>query len=378
LSSKQTGGNRSLTGWLEDRFNLTEMFSFLTNFGLFPAEMDTRKPVATAIREALSRPMPSYARWPRVFGILAVLLFGFLGLTGVMLAFYYQPTPMDAYESVTTVVRDVTFGWFVHQVHYWAAQAFMLILLIRGWRFFFQGMYKAPREGLWIVAVVTFLVAAHSDLTGRLLSWSSGGYWTTVRALEVVHALPLLGSLFSFLTGGADVDAMVLVRFYFLHVVMLPMLLATLFFLHFSGVRRVGLSAMPGESRSGLAVYRVYLYNLLILAVVLFGCLVTLATLVPAPFLSIADPFSTPPGSRPPWYLLASHGFIESFPSVVPRWLRGLLLEAILAICILLPFIDRSEGRTFDRRRMAIVAGLVVLILWLFFSWYGYNLEVYP
>ncbi len=376
MSADRTEGNRTLTGWLEKRFNLTEMFSFLTHYGLFPAELDSRKPVSEAIREALSRPMPSYARWPRVFGILAVLLFGFLGLTGVMLAFYYQPTPNEAYQSVTTVVRDVSFGWFVHQIHFWAAQAFMLILLIRGWRFFFQGMYKSPREALWIVAVLTFLVALHSDLTGRLLSWSTGGYWTTVRALEIVHALPVLGSLFSFVSGGGDVDALVLVRFYFLHVVVLPTMLAVLFYLHFSGVRRVGLSALPGETRSGLPVYQVYLYNLLILTVVLFGCLVTLATLVPAPFLAIADPFSTPPGARPPWYLLASHGFVESFPSIVPRWGRGLLLESILAFCVLLPFIDRSEGRTFSRRRLAVVAGLVVFVLWIFFSWYGYHLEV--
>lgn len=365
-------------GWIEKRFNLTEAFSFLTSFGLFPAELDTSLPLREAIRRALSRPMPSYARWPRVLGILSVLLFAFLGLTGVMLAFYYQPTPNEAYESVTIIVRDVSFGWFVHQIHGWAADALLLILLIRTWRFFFQGLYKPPREALWLVAVITFLAATHADLTGRLLGWSAEGYWTSVRAVDMLYSLPVLGPLFAFLVGGHNVDSLLLVRFYFLHVAILPVVMLGLFYLHFSGVRRVGLSHIAAERESGRGVFRVYVYNLLILTVLILGTLVTLATLIPASFEAMADPFSTPPGARAPWYLLASHGFMESFPAIVPRWLRGLLLEAILAVCIFLPFIDRSPGRSFRERRLALTAGTAVLLLWLVFTWIGYRMEVAP
>ncbi len=376
-SGRRPDGARGSVGqWLENRFNLTEMFSFLTNFGLFPAELDTSRPLKEAISQALSRPMPSYARWPRVLGILSFLLFLFLCLTGVMLAFYYQPTPSEAYESVTILVRDVNFGWFVHQVHGWAAHAFLLILLVRGWRFFFQGIYKTPREALWILAILVFLAATHADLTGRLLAWDGQGYWTTVRAIEILYALPVLGPIFSFFAGGLTVDSLVLARFYFLHVVMLPVLILVLFYLSFSGVRRVGLSGSPGDVRAGGAVYKVYLYNLLILVVVILGVLVTLATLLPSGFGSQADPFSTPPGARPPWYLLASYGFIEIFPTIVPRALRGLLLEAVLAFCVLLPFIDRSGGSAPKDRRMVLAAGVLTLAGWLVMSWYGYRLEV--
>jgi quinol-cytochrome oxidoreductase complex cytochrome b subunit len=367
--------HHSLIGWVEERFNLTEIFSFLTNFGLFPAELDTRLPLRDSIDEALGRPMPSYARWPRVLGILSVLLFAFLALTGVMLAFYYQPTPSDAYESVTIIVRDVSFGWFVHQIHGWAAQAFLLILLIRGWRLFFQGLYKPPREALWMVAVITFLAATHCDLTGRVLGWNAQGFWSAVRAVDMLYSLPVLGPVFAFVVGGSNVDSLVLLRFYFLHVTILPGLLLVLFFLHFSGVRRVGLSHQAAESRSGLGVYRVYLFNLLILTVLILGTLVTLATIIPSTYEEPADPFSTPSGARAPWYLLASHGFLESFPVSVPRWARGLLLEAILAFSIFVPFIDRSPRRTARERRLAIALGVVVLLLWLLFTWIGYRME---
>jgi quinol-cytochrome oxidoreductase complex cytochrome b subunit len=194
----------------------------------------------------------------------------------------------------------------------------------------------------------------------------------------MLYSLPVLGPLFAFVVGGNVVDSLVLLRFYFLHVAILPMLLTALFFLHFSGVRRVGLSNLPEENPSGPRVYRVYLYNVLILTVLIFGTLVTLATVVPAAFEKVADPFSTPPGARAPWYLLASHGFLESFPSFVPRWIRGLALESILAVCILVPFIDRSRGRTARERRLANAVGLLVLLGWLLFTWIGYRMEVSP
>jgi quinol-cytochrome oxidoreductase complex cytochrome b subunit len=375
LAPDSNAGKRSLRNWLEDRFNLTEIFSLLTSFGLFPAELDVRRPLREAIDDALSRPLPSYARWPRVLGILSMLLFAFMGLTGVMLAFYYQPTISDGYASVTTIVRDVTFGWFVHQVHGWGARLLVLILMVRVWRFYFQGMYKGPREALWVVSTFLFLIAAAADFTGRLLPFDEGGYWTTIRGLEIVSALPVAGPLFTFLAGGEGIDSLILIRFYFLHAVILPALMLALFYLNFSAVRRVGLSTSAGESRSAAGIFRVHLYNMIILASVVFGCLVTLATLFPFPFIHAADPFATPPGARPAWYLLAWHGFLESFPSLVPRWLRGILLEAVLAFCILLPFIDRSPGRTASERRRAIFLGALVLALWIIFTWTGYRME---
>jgi cytochrome b6 len=351
------------------------MFSFLTNFGLFPSELDTRKPLREALDESLRRPLPSYARWPRVLGILSFLLFLFLAITGAMLSFYYQPTASEAYESVTSIVRDVQFGWFVHQSHRWAAHALLLILLVRIFRFYFQGLYKKPREALWVLAVLTFLLATHADLTGRLLAWDALGYWTTVRALEVLYALPVLGPVFTFLMGSASINSLVLTRFYILHAATLPAMLLVLFYLNSSGVRRVGLSSLPGESRSGPAVFKVYLHNLLILSVLMFGAIITLTMLLPAPFVPETDPLSTPPGVHPPWYLLAPHALLESLPSIIPRPVRGLLLEGILAAVLLLPFLDRSPWRPARERRAALAIGALVIVALLLLTWHGYQLE---
>ena len=107
----------------------------------------------------------------------------------------------------------------------------------------------------------------------------------------------------------------------------------------------------------------------------IFGGLITLATLWPERFGVAADPLSTLSGARPPWYLLAAHGLVETLPAIVPRGLRGLIVEEILLACVFLPFLDRSPGRTARERRGALLAGLVVLILWTAFSVIGYRME---
>jgi len=365
-----------LLAWLERHFNLTEIVSFLASFGVFPAELDTRRPVVEAVDDAMRRPLPSYARWPRVLGLVSFLLFLFLVVTGALLAFYYQPTESEAYRAVTAIVRDVSFGWFVHQLHRWSARLLLVILLVRLWRFFFQGTHKTPREALWVVALLTFLAAMHADLTGRLLPLTTSGYWTTVRAIEVLYALPVLGPIFSFLIGGTTVDSLMLTRFYVLHVCILPAIILILFYLHFNGVRRVGLSTLSRESRTSGETPKVQMYNMVILMVLIFGGLVTLVTLLPAPFQEAADPTATPPGMRPPWYLLAAHGLIELFPDWLPRWAGGLVVEMILLGSILLPFIDRSGGSTARERRAVIAAGVVVLLPCPPLTSNGYSLEV--
>lgn len=369
-----------LLGWLEARVNLTEIVSFLTVFGLLPVELDSRKPLREALREAMSRPLPSYAQWPQVIGVLSFILFLFLAVTGTMLAFYYQPTADVAYPSVTLIARDIAFGNLTHQVHHWAAVLFLILLAARVIRFFFARLYQQGREVVWIVAVLTFVAAAIADMTGRLLPWDARGYWTTVRAREVTDALPILGPFTSFLVGGSGLDSLILTRYYVLHVVVFPLLLIGLFYLHFSSVRRVGLSrnepegAAPARPAAPSSL-RVALHDLTLLIILMVGALLTFAVLLPYPFDVAADPFSTPPNARPPWYLLAPHALIEAFPAWVPRPVRGLLPEAMLLAVILVPFLDPRPG-TEARRRLFRNIGFAVLAVWLLLTLVGWMLEV--
>ena len=220
---------------------------------------------------------------------------------------------------------------------------------------------------------MAFVVATFADVSGRLLPWDARGYWTTVRAREVTDALPGIGPLFTFLVGGGGLDSLVLTRFYVLHIVVFPVLLLLLFYVHFSSVRRVGMSRVDAAPAN--RSFRVALYDMTLLVIFLIGSLMTLAVLLPHPFDVVADPLTTPPNARPPWYLLAPHALQQAFPAIVPPFLRGLFLEALFAVVLLLPFLDRSGG-TGPRRRLFLTLGVVTCVGWVALTWLGWHMEV--
>jgi quinol-cytochrome oxidoreductase complex cytochrome b subunit len=372
-TEKPEAAKGSILNWFERRINLTEIFALLTSLGLFYVEVDTQKPLRPAIREALAKPMASYARWPRVLGPLAVLFFLFQAVSGVLLAFYYRASPSEAYESLRFILRDVDFGWLLHQVHRWGGQLLVAILILRMVRFFFEGIYKKPRELLWVSAALLLLVATHADFTGRLLTWNQISYWSTVRGVELFFTLPLIGPLLAFLVGGQEVTGATLSRFYFLHILVMPAFILLLFYLNFASVRRIGLLTTDADSSGvkGPQQYRDYLYNLVILVVLILGVLVSLAVLQPVPFRPEIDLFSTPVGIQPAWYLLASHTLAEGLLAGVPDFIKGTLLLALLLLLIFWPFVDRSSGRSWRERALVLSIGGLALLLWLFLTMYG-------
>lgn len=120
----------------------------------------------------------------------------------------------------------------------------------------------------------------------------------------------------------------------------------------------------------------VHIVNLAILLTLIFGLVVSLAVLVPAPFEAEADPFSTPVGAKPPWYLLAPFGFLEWSTAVLPSWLAGSLLFIAFAAFVALPFLDkRSQERgglqQGTRKRVRTVLVVAFLIAWIAFTLYG-------
>ncbi len=361
-----------ILGWLGRRLNLTEIFSLLTSYGLFYAEVDSQKPLNEALDEALKRPSPSYARGPRVFGLVVVVLLAVEALTGILLSFYYVPSPESAHSSLGTILRDVDFGWLVHQVHFWGSQLLIAVLVLRLVRFFVSRVYRAPRELFWVFGALLFLVALHADLTGRVLPWTSTAYWSGIRSLEIVAAVPIYGDLCAYLLGGGEtvISSLTLIRFYVLHVLFLPAAALILIYLHFSAVRRVGPTELTGEARyTGRRLLQRHLANLAILVVVVLGTLVSLAILAPTVYPPAADPFTNVPGVGPPWYLLASFGFLEMTSAYVPQWLAGLVLFLGYMVFLSVPFLVRSSGKS--RRPVVVAVAAVAVAVWVFFTLYG-------
>ena len=363
---------RDLVGWLEERLNLTEIFSFLTHFGLVFTPVDARRPVREVVREIAREPAASYARGPRVLGLLAAILFGLEAVTGVLLAYYYQPTGATAFESTRTIVRDLPFGWLLHQVHAWGAWLLIGIVALRLLRLFWDGLYRAPRELLWVFGVAMAWVALQLDFTGRLLTWDTRSYWSAVRGMEVVFALPIVGPVLAFLLGGREMNDDVLIRFYVLHVIVLPLFYAAFVYLTFATIRRVGLSPRTAGTTAGTGTFRDHLYAMAILVVLAFAALVTLGVLLPFPFHAAADPYATPAGVRPPWYMLAPYAVLHVLPG--PRWVSGGALVLIAFAVALLPFLLRGrDGRAGAER--ARLLGAVALAAWIGLSLLALRLD---
>lgn len=356
--------------WLEERLHLSELFSFVSHFGFVYTPLDTNRPIREVIHDAVSRPASSYLQWPRVLGLLTTVLFGVLALTGVLLACYYQPTPEAAYTSTRLVARDLPLGWLVRQVHAWGAWLLVAVVVLRLVRFFWDGLYRAPREILWGSMVAMAWVVVQLDFTGRLLPWTQSAYWGATRGLEVVQGLPLVGPVLTFLAGGSAVDGIVLLRFYVLHTMVLPTLFLGLFFLTFATVRRVGLSDTRHAPRTSTG--RDHLYSIAFLFLIVFGVLSTLATALPLPFGGEADPLVTPANVAPPWYLALPAILRDRLPAL--SWaVSGLFVLSTLAVFALPAWAPRVLARTGEGglRRVGILAAA----LWVGLTALGVLLE---
>ncbi|HEY4491462.1 MAG TPA: cytochrome b N-terminal domain-containing protein [Acidobacteriota bacterium] len=358
------------TDWLEQRLNLSEIFSFLTSFGISYTPLDTNVPLRQSVKETFLRPIPSYERWPHVLGILTFITFLLEVLTGFLLAFYFQPTTATAYDTTQLILRDAAFGWYIHQMHYWGGQLLAILLLLRLVRFFWHRVYKRPHELTWIFGTILFLLAAQSSFTGRLLPWDQVGYWGTVRGLELFEEIPVFGALMRYLVGGFTLADPQLIRFYLLHVMILPLLTFAFFYLHFATVRKVGLSTTFSIEQKTAPIYPRYLMNLLIIMLVLFGLILTLAVLVPDAFSAKADPFRTPAGISVSWYLLPLYGLFE----LAPRWAAAWIALLATLTAVFLPLVDRVTplGRS---SRLSSVLGILIIVILLILSYYGYRVR---
>ena len=352
--------------WLEQRLNVTELFSFLTHFGVIYTPVDTRRPLREVLREIGAKPIVSYARWPHVLGLLTGILFALQAISGTLLAFYYQPTAATAYESTRTIVRDVPLGWLVHQVHALGSYLLMAVVIVRIGRMFWDGLYRAPREVLWFSAVVLGYLVIQMDFTGRLLPWDVQSYWAAIRGLEVITTVPVVGPLLGFVVGGRTLSQDSLNRFYVLHSLVLPTLYVSMVWVTFATMRRVGLSRVD-EAPPPTTTFRKHVSDLMIIMLLLFAGLVTLATLVPFHFRGAADPYATPKGVRPPWYILALYA-TQQVP--LPKWIAGLLALLVSFSIPFLPALLRVTGDRLDERRLRN-AGLAVFALWFALSIVG-------
>ncbi|MCB9914662.1 MAG: cytochrome b N-terminal domain-containing protein [Planctomycetes bacterium] len=177
---------------------------------------------------------PGYQSWS-AFGwqILGLLLMQ--GVSGILLALYYQPSPEMASQSVEYIMRDVNWGWLVRGVHHWTSVGILVLTFLQLLRVLVTGSYRGARAASWGIGLILMVLMLGFAFSGELLAWGQDAYWTVTMLLEHVESMPVLGPWFAaLLRGGPDeVDAATLGRTFSWHVLLLPWLTFLLLVLHF-------------------------------------------------------------------------------------------------------------------------------------------------
>ena len=216
-------GTASVVGWLDER---TGASPFLRGF--------------------LYRKVPKGTNWYYTLGTATMFAFLSQAVTGVFLAMYYEPDATRAYESASRITNEVFLGEFVRGMHKWGSTVMIILIFVHMGRVFFFGAYKYPRELNWVIGVVLLVLTLLMGLTGYLLPFDQRSFWATVVAVNLNSSGPIVGPyLADFLRVGSEFGPTTIARFYSLHMLLVPLLLAALIGAHLYLVAKLGTTAPP-------------------------------------------------------------------------------------------------------------------------------------
>jgi cytochrome b-561 len=342
-------------------------------------------------------------------GFIAAVLFGILLVTGVYLMFVYTPSVGSAYGDMQHLKTGVGFGQLIRNVHRWAAHLMVLVVALHLVRVFYAGAYKKPREFNWVIGVMLLLLTLGFSFTGYLLPWDQLAYWAVTVGTNLVHYVPLFGNkLQDLLIGGPQVGQNTLLRFYALHVAVLPSLLTLMLVVHIWRVRKDGFAverasvgafaeeatdrpaAAPAAQPMAQATPELYGGRVRLLGVVdresvteaerpvddtvftwphlmvrhvvvalgTAAVVLGLAVSFSAPLRGLANPNVTPEPAKAPWYFAGLQELLSRFDPL----LAGILIPGgAVLVLLLLPYIDRNPDTRASHRKVAI--GLFSVLL---------------
>lgn len=344
-------------------------------------------------------------------GLMSFFLFLILVVTGVLLMFYYVPSTTQAYDRMLDLRGTVAFGIFLRNMHRWSAHGMVGVVVLHMCRVFFTGSYKKPREFNWVIGVILFLLTLFSSFTGYLLPWDQLAFWAITVGTSIAAYAPVVGKDIQFLMlGDATVGQEALLRFYVLHVAVLPVIVTLLVAIHFWRIRKDGGLSRPEETATPVAVSvkavelsknktyglqgfvrgpftkigntpdnSVFAWpNLLIAELFVFiltlAAILTLSMMFNAPLEEPVNVMHPPNPAKAPWYFLG----LQEMVSYSAFW-GGVGIPTIFVLLLLAtPYLDRRTagvGKWFARERLLantifmtfLIVNVVFVIIGTFF-----------
>ena len=324
------------------------------------AWIDHRLPVFSYLeKEYHTFPTPRNFNYFWNFGAIATVMLVLMIATGVVLATNYTPHVLMAFDSVERIDRDVPQGWLIRDLHMNGASFFFIAVYIHIFRGMYYGSYKAPRELLWILGVIIFLLMMATAFMGYVLPWGQMSFWGATVITNLFSAIPVVGeSITTWLWGGFSVDQPTLGRFYALHF-LLPFVIVGVVILHLVALHQHGSNNPLGierkSAKDSLPFHPYYTIK------DLFGLglfLIALALLVfywpnllghPDNYIP-ANPMQTPPHIVPEWYFLPYYAILRAITFdiwFIPAKLIGVILMfGSIIVLFFLPWLDGSPVRS--------------------------------
>ncbi len=323
--------------------------------------MDEKLPLPRFVYNAIGSgyPVPRNINYWWNFGFLALICLGIQIVTGVVLAMHYAANGGIAFDSVEHIMRDVNWGWLMRYMHANGASAFFVVIYIHIFRGFFFGSYKAPREMVWLLGVIIFLLMMATAFMGYVLPWGQMSFWGAKVITGLFGAIPFVGEpIQTWLLGGFAPDNAALNRFFSLHY-LLPFVIVGVVVLHIWALHIPGSSNPTGvevKSESDTVPFFPYfiakdgwaaLAFLIIYSAVVFFAPNYLGH--PDNYIP-ANPMSTPAHIVPEWYFWPFYAILRAFTQdflFVPAKLMGVLaMFSAILVWFFLPWLDKSPVRS--------------------------------
>ena len=340
--------------------------------------LDTRLPVVRlAYDSMIDFPTPKNLNyWWTFGGILAVCL-GIQLVTGIVLAMHYVPHVDHAFASVERIMRDVNYGWLIRYMHANGASMFFIAVYIHMFRGLYYGSYKAPREVLWILGCVIYLLMMATAFMGYVLPWGQMSFHGAVVITNLFGALPVVGeAITTWLWGGFAVDNPTLNRFFSLHF-LLPFMIAGVVGLHIWALHVPGNNNPTGvnvKTKEDTVPFHPYYTVKDGFAIVVFLILFATFVFYNPNALGHADnyipgnPLVTPAHIVPEWYFLPFYAILRA----VPDKLGGVILMfGAIAVLFVLPWLDTSKVRSMRYRPTAKLYFFIFLLACLVLGYCG-------
>ncbi len=310
-------------------------------------------------------------------GFWATFLLALETLTGILLMVYYVPTPEGAYASLQRLLTAVPFGGLCRDLHRLGGDLLLIAAVLHLLRVVRSGSYTGPRRFTWVTGIMLLLMVLALAFSGYLLPWDQLSYWAVTVGTSLLTAIPLFGDKVQMLLrGGSEIGGDGLLRFYALHVVVLPVLALLLFAVHYYRLARLHGVSQPADAQAGkgnaqqslsLLPEMVQRELLLIISAAL-ALLVAVSCVYDAPLGLPADPRQTPGHTTAPWFFL----WIQGLLTLGPPLLTGILLPAtLLLVTALFPYILRDEAAGRRTQRNIFMTAVAILVVMTTFSLIG-------